>query len=266
MQVRNKVVLVTGATGGIGAALCELLAAEGAILILSATQLAALHTLQTKLALQTELGSQHRVVCADISEAAGRELIAQACQQAGGLDVLINLAGVLDCNCFQNQDEATINRMLQVNTVAPVLLTRQLLPQLLGKSSARIVNVGSIFGSIGHPGFAVYCASKAAIKMFSEALARELADTQVSVAYIAPRATDTPLNSDKVIALNKGLGNQMDSPAFVAAAIMQVVKSSVRLRYLGWPESLFVQVNALLPGVVHKALVSKLSIIKRIIG
>jgi short-subunit dehydrogenase len=260
MDVRHKVVLVTGATGGIGAALCEVLAAEGATLVLNATQQAALQTLQVK------LGSQHLLVCADISDAAGRQQIAQVCQQAGGLDVLINLAGVLDCNFFQAQDELMINRLLQVNTVAPVLLTRQLLPQLLHKPAARIVNVGSIFGSIGHPGFAVYCASKAAIKMFSEALARELADTQVSVAYIAPRATDTPLNSAKVVALNKGLGNQMDSPALVAAEIMRVVQGNTRLRYLGWPEALFVRVNALLPGVVHNALVSKLPIIKTFIG
>jgi len=125
-----------------------------------------------------------------------------------------------------------------------------------------ILNVGSVFGSIGHPGFVAYCTSKAGMKMFSESLARELADTNVKVAYIAPRATATALNSNKVNDLNLALGNSVDSPDHVAQQIIAQLKSGKILQYLGWPEKLFVRVNALLPSVVHNALVKKLSIIK----
>lgn len=260
MQLNDKVVLVTGATGGIGRALCALLSAGGARLLMNGLAEDRLREMQQ------ELGLHHHMVVADLSAAEGRELVEQACHNAGGVDVLINLAGVLDSNMFINQSEAAIARLLEVNAIAPILLTRRLLPQLLRKPQARIVNVGSIFGSIGHPGFATYCASKAATKMFSEALSRELADTGVSVGYIAPRSTNTPLNTDRVIMLNQALGNATDTPEHVAAAIFALACSNRRLRYLGWPESLFVRINAILPGVVHNALVKKLPLIKKILG
>lgn len=256
MQLTGSTILVTGATGGIGSEVSRLLAHKGATLVLNCVSPGLLA------ALQDELGMEHHIVAADISTPEGRQAIVDKCQAAGGIDAVINLAGILNFNLFSAQNEATVNRMLQVNTVAPILLTRLLLPQLQAKPEARILNVGSIFGSIGHPGFVAYCASKAAIKTFSEALARELADTKVSVAYIAPRATETPLNSDKVNALNAALGNKSDTPAHVAAQIVALLASKQRLRYLGWPEKLFVRVNALLPAIVHSALVKKLSIIK----
>lgn len=260
MQVNDKVVLVTGATGGIGRALCALLSAAGARLIMNGLVESRLREMQQ------EFGLHHHIVVADVSSTDGRELVEQACHNAGGVDVVINLAGILDSNLFINQGEAAIARLMEVNAIAPILLTRRLLPQLLRKPEARIINVGSIFGSIGHPGFATYCASKAATKMFSEALSRELADTSVSVGYIAPRATNTPLNTDRVILLNKALGNATDMPEQVAVAIFAQVCSNARLRYLGWPEALFVRINAILPGVVHNALVKKLPLIKKILG
>ena len=260
MQLKDKLVLVTGATGGIGRALCTLLSAAGARVVLNGLVPSQLDELRT------QLGLQHQVVVADISTAAGREQLERTCAQQGGLDVLINLAGILDSGMYLQQSEASIARLMEVNALAPMLLTRTLLPQLVRKPQARIVNVGSTFGSIGHPGFATYCASKAAVKMFSEALARELADTPVSVGYIAPRATNTPLNSSRVRLLNQALGNSTDSPETVAAAVFAMTVSEERVRYLGWPESLFVRINALLPSLVHNALVKKLSLIKEILG
>jgi short-subunit dehydrogenase len=257
MQAEGKTILVTGATGGIGSLLCRELARRGARLVMNCMS-------REKLAkLQVELSGRHVAVAADVSTAEGRQAIVAACLDAGGIDGLINLAGILDFGMFQNQDEALIARIIEVNTKAPVLLTHQLLPMLLDKPAARILNVGSIFGSIGHPGFTVYCASKAAIKTFSEALARELADTPVTVAYIAPRATRTALNTDRVTALNTELGNKTDTPGHVAASIADMFEDDSHRRFLGWPEKLFVHVNALLPAVVHKALVKNLPIIKK---
>jgi short-subunit dehydrogenase len=257
MQAKGKTILVTGATGGIGSLLCRELAARGAMLVMNCISSDKLATLQG------ELGEQHRIVQADVSTAEGREAITAACLDAGGIDGLINLAGILDFHLFQHQDSTLVDRMLEINTKAPVLLTHTLLPMLLEKSEARILNVGSIFGSIGHPGFTVYCASKAAIKTFSEALARELADTRVSVAYIAPRATKTALNSDRVTALNAELGNRTDTPEQVAVSIADMFESRKERRFLGWPEKLFVHINAVLPSLVHGALVKNLPIIKK---
>lgn len=257
MQLANSTILVTGASGGIGSEVCRLLDVAGATLVLNCISSAQLQ------ALQQRLTRPQQGVVADVATAEGRAAIVEACRVGGGIDAVINLAGILDFDLFVAQHEALINRILQVNSVGPILLTRQLLPQLLQRSEARILNVGSIFASIGHPGFVAYCASKAAIKSFSEALARELADTRVSVAYIAPRATVTTLNSDRVNALNAALGNASDRPELVAKAIVAMLASTARVRYLGWPERFFVRLNSLLPGVVHAALVRKLSIIKQ---
>ena len=256
MKIQNTRILVTGATGGIGAALCRELASAGAMLVMNCVSEAKL------LQLRAELGEQHVIVAADISTAQGREKITRSCEQTE-VSGVINLAGILDFSIFAEQSPELIDKILQVNSVAPILLTRALLPALLQRKSARIVNVGSIFASIGHPGFAVYCASKAAIKSFSEALGRELADSSVSVAYIAPRATRTALNSDRVVALNKALGNKSDTPELVAASIIRLFESANHTCFMGWPEKLFVKINAVLPGLVYQSLVKNLAIIKQ---
>ncbi|MDR2155364.1 MAG: SDR family oxidoreductase [Burkholderiaceae bacterium] len=256
MQIEGSTLLVTGASGGIGQALCHRLQERGARLVLGGTHAAALRELAA------QLDARHLQAAADMGTPEGREHLARICNQAG-VDGVINLAGVLDFALFADQDPERIQRLLEVNTLGTILLTRALLPQLLKRPRARIVNVGSIFGSIGHPGFAVYCASKAAVKVFSEALARELADTTVSVAYIAPRATRTALNSERVNALNQALGNQTDSPEQVADAIVAILQSSATQRFIGWPERLFVKLNALLPALVQQALVKKLPLVKQ---
>jgi short-subunit dehydrogenase len=256
MKLKGSRILVTGAPGGIGSALCRLLATGGARLVLNSRNEMDLRNLAA------QLPGNHAVVAADIGTGEGRAAIADACYAEGGIDVLVNLAGMLEFGLFTEQTQAAIERLLTVNVFGPLLLTRELLPHLLERAEARIVNVGSIYGSIGHPGFVAYCSSKAALKTFSEALGRELADTRVSVAYVAPRATATNLNPESLIRLQEVLGNECDSPQRVAAEILGVVVGTAKERMLGWPEKLFVRVNALLPALVHAALVKKLPVIK----
>lgn len=255
MKFDNSRILVTGASGGIGSALCRLLVDEGARLVLVD------HDPDRLARLSEEIGSAHECVPADITTEAGRRRIAESCRH-DGLDALVNLAGILDFHLFDQQPPELLERMLAVNLLAPILLCRELLPLLRERESATILNVGSVFGSIGHPGFVAYCASKAGLKGFSEALARELADSRVQVCYIAPRATATALNSDRVNQMNEALGNRADPPELVAREIAALLRKGGGTRYLGWPEKLFVRLNALLPGLVHRALVKNLEIIK----
>eukprot|EP01034_Spumella_vulgaris_P007222 gene7222-9196_t len=129
---------------------------------------------------------------------------------------------------LEQLEDSDINAMLAVNISAPICLTKILLPLLKQASSAMVVNVGSTYGSIGYPGYASYCASKFALRGFSEALRRELSDTRVGVLYVAPRATSTPMNSPAAQALNDALNANVDDPQTVASAVIRAIAGDHR--------------------------------------
>lgn len=253
MNVEGKTVVLTGATGGIGQAFAQTLAKEGAQLILVSRSRDKLKVLISSLA-----GGGHSSVAADLGTGEGRQAVVAACR--AGLDILINNAGVNQFGLLQSQSEQQLRDMFELNTIAPMLLTQALLPQLRSNSSC-IVNVGSGFGSIGFAGYCGYSASKFALRGFTEALRRELADSTIRVLYLAPRATDTAMNSETVVAMNRELGNAMDSPEWVASELIKLLKKSTGSRYLGWPERFFIKLNGLLPAVVDKALAKQLPVI-----
>lgn len=257
MQIADCRTLITGASGGIGQALVARLAQGGARLLLVGRQLAALEDLAQRFPDQIEL------VCADITEASGREAVLAAARRFGGLNSLINAAGVNRFSLLEAHDEADIAALIGLNLTATVQLTHRLLPLLRQQERALLVTLGSTFGSIGYPGYSAYCASKFALRGFAEALRRELADTGIKVLYIAPRATRTPMNSAQVVAMNEALNVAMDDPLAVAEQIVQALVGERQELYLGWPEKLFVRLNSLLPRVVDQALRKQLPIIQR---
>jgi short-subunit dehydrogenase len=260
MDIRDQNVILTGASGGIGRAIAEKLGAEGARLILVARN-------EPKLKqLLDDLGSNdHVAVVADLGEKTGRSRLLEYCKTIGpdGISLLINNAGVSDFGLFEEQSQAAIMNLININLVSPMLICQDLLPLLRQQDGAQIVNIGSTFGSIGYPGFGAYCASKFGLRGFTESLRRELADTGIQVSYIAPRATETDLNSDNIIAMNDALGTAMDKPSLVADEVMQIISTSQGAdKYLGWPEKLFVRINALLPALVDSSLRKQLPTIR----
>src|SRR5690606_34615012 len=120
-----------------------------------------------------------------------------------------------------------------------------------------------VFGAVAYPGFAAYSASKFAIRGFSEALGRELADTGVKVHYVAPRATRTALTTDLSRAVNEELKVGMDSPDAVAASFERQLVTERRECTLGFRERVAAKLNGLLPGVVDGALRRQLPTIRR---
>ncbi|HYP68799.1 MAG TPA: SDR family NAD(P)-dependent oxidoreductase, partial [Thiobacillaceae bacterium] len=179
MQLSNQRIVITGAGGGIGRALTAELASKGARLCLLVR-----HSEPgvPSLTLDMARDAQTFTWACDVSRADQRDKAINAVQRAwGGGDVLINLAGVLDFRPFQDEDPAMLQRMIQVNVEAPMQLARALLPGMLERGRGRIVNVGSMFGSIGFPFFAAYSATKFALRGYSQALRRELAGTGVGV-------------------------------------------------------------------------------------
>ncbi len=255
MEIKNKIVLLTGASGGIGAAFARVLAAGGARLVLVGRNQATLEQLRATLD-----GDQHALVRADLASGEGRSAVLAAC--AAGIDLLINTAGVNHFGLLESQSEQQLRDMFELNVIAPVLLTQSLLP-LLCEREGTVVNVGSGFGSIGFAGYCGYSASKFALRGFTEALRRELADSGVKVLYLAPRAVDTAMNPAEVVAMNEELGNEVDSPEQVAGELMVLLRGEREARYIGFPERFFVKLNGLFPSLVDSALYKKLPIIRR---
>lgn len=257
MKLENSHVVLTGATGGIGRALAAELAARGAVLTLVGRDPARLHLLDE------ELTGNHHIVVADLSVKEDRLRVIDELDRIGEpVDLLINNAGVAELALYDFQCEEQIERMINVNLLAPMLLTKAVLSRLRC-SDAQILNIGSTFGSIAYPGFAAYSASKFGLRGFSEALTRELADRRVLVQYAAPRATRTPLNSPLVNKLNSRLGNRTDEPDRVAEELCAFIESGKKSLYIGWPEKLFVRVNAICGAVVDRAIRSQLHLVKQ---
>ncbi len=257
MRIEGSTVLLTGATGGIGQAMAHRLAGAGARLLLCARDAARLADLAEELSPGTQ------TVAADIASAAGRTMLIEAAT-AAAVEVVIHNAGTQEFGLFQEQDPAALQRQFELNLCAPVLLTRELLPALVRRDAAALVFVGSAFGSIGHPGFAAYCASKFGLRGFAETLRRELADSVVRVHYLAPRATRTALNGPQVVALNQALGNAIDAPQRVADELLRLLdRDRGGERFVGWPEKLFVRINAVWPRLVDAALAGKLATVRR---
>lgn len=258
MQLNGKTLVLTGATGGIGAAMAKHLSAAGANLILLGRNRDRLETLQR------ELGARrHSYVAGDLGNAVVRNTLIEHCRALpAAIDGVINNAGSSVFAPIEATAADALQSLLTINLLVPMLVTRDLLPLLRQRERAIIVNVGSAFGSIGYPGFSAYCASKFGLRGFTEALRRELADSHISVHYLAPRATHTGMNSPTVDALNAALGNAVDEPQIVAGALVALLEAETKTRYLGWPEKLFVRINQILPDIVDNAIKNKLGVIR----
>jgi len=247
--MHGKRIILTGAGGGIGSQLAGKLAQEGASLSLTDINAQALQVCRESIA-----SDNVHTVTADIYKAADRQrIVDETLAHLGGIDILINAAGINPFGVYAEQDAALIQRTLEINTISPMLLVRAVLPTLLAQNSGQIVNIGSTFGSIGFAWFSAYSASKFAMRGFSQALRRELADTGVDVQYIAPRAVKTAINSQAVYDMAAAVKMNMDEPEEVARLIISKIRKREKESHLGFPESLFVRINALFPGLVDRA-------------
>jgi short-subunit dehydrogenase len=253
--------LVTGGGSGIGAAIVRRLVDEGARVLITGRDAAKLQ------AVAAEAPQQIGILVADLTVETDRQRVVECAKHWDhvGIDTLINNAGMSDAGFLEDIDAAKINDLLQINLVAPICLTQALLPHLESLPEARIVNVGSVFGYIGYPSQTVYSASKFGLRGFSEALRRELADTRIIVQHVAPRATRTSLNSDSVDELNRKLGNHIDDPERVADVVVAGLSTRRANTVMGWPESLFARINAVMPSLVDGALLKQLPTIRQFI-
>jgi short-subunit dehydrogenase len=252
MNLQGAKILLTGAGSGIGLATAIRLAEAGASLALVGRD-------PDRLAAAAEAARQRgATTTAFLFDLAGErghaELVSEARAWLGGLDLLVNNAGVTSFRALADEDPARIERIVRTNLVAPMLLARAALPAMIAQGRGRIVNVGSVYGSIGFAFFSTYSASKFGLRGFSEALRRELADTGVGVTYVAPRGVRTELNPDAVYRMSAQVKMQFDAPAAVAEAIARAIAHDRAEVFVGQPEGFFARLNAVLPRLVDGAL------------
>jgi short-subunit dehydrogenase len=256
-MISEKTVVLTGASGGIGQSLAQSLASRGAKLILMGRNREQLERIRGN------LSGEHLIITADLNVALDRDKVMLFFESLDRpIDILINNAGISCFSLFENMKEQHIQSLLQTNLISPVLFTRGILPHL-NADAARVVNVGSTFGSIGYPGFSVYCASKFGLRGFSEALCRELKDSNIRIQHVSPRTTQTSINTTVVTRLNKQLGNSVDNPEAVAEEICNAIEKNKDVLTIGWPEKVFVFTNSVVRKIVDRAIHAQLPIIKK---
>ncbi|MDQ0513322.1 SDR family NAD(P)-dependent oxidoreductase [Ancylobacter amanitiformis] len=191
MKIENKRVLITGGSSGIGLALAGALLARGAQVAISGRR--ADRIAQALQELKAQGFSAHGIV-ADVASAEGRAATLNGALAAlGGLDVLVNNAGGVRAGRLENTPEAELQAMIDVDLVAPILLTRAALPALRESGNATVVNVASGIALIGAPFYATYAAVKAGLARFGESLRRELKGEGIHVLTAYPGGTDTPM-------------------------------------------------------------------------
>ncbi|GAB4177089.1 MAG: 3-oxoacyl-[acyl-carrier-protein] reductase [Thalassobaculales bacterium] len=219
-RLDGKVALVTGASGGIGGAIARALHAQGAVVGLSGTKLAALE------GLAGELGERAHVLPADLSQPAAAEDLVKRCEAAAGsLDILVNNAGLTRDGLLLRMKDEDWETVLAVNLSAGFRLSRAALRGMMKRRWGRILAITSVVGTTGNPGQANYAASKAGMVGFTKALAQEVASRNVTANCIAPgfiatAMTDALNDQQRDAILAKVPAGRLGTPADIAAAVV----------------------------------------------
>lgn len=219
-DLTDKTALVTGASGGIGAAIARTLHAAGATVGLSGTRTGPLEELAAA------LGARVHVLPCNLSDGAAVEALPKAATEAmGSVDILVNNAGITRDNLFMRMSNDEWAEVIEVNLTATMRLSRGVVRGMMKKRWGRIINISSVVGATGNPGQGNYAAAKAGVIGMSKSLAYEVASRGITVNAVAPGFIATAM-TDKLTADQKTaiLGNvpagRMGEPSEIAAAVL----------------------------------------------
>jgi short-subunit dehydrogenase len=247
-------VLVTGASSGIGRELALALARRRAKALLSARRGELLEALASECA---RLGGEADFLAGDVTDATYRAALLQRVDERwGGLDVLVNNAGVSAHGAFSASDEATLRRVMEVNFFAATELTRGALPLLATGRKPAIVNIGSILGHRAAPLNSEYSASKFALRGWSEALRAEVTGKGIDVLLVSPGTTSTDF-FNHLIAKRSDLPwgkAKAIPPTAVAEQIVRALERGRREIFPNWRGRALVLANRLFPAIVDRAM------------
>ena len=242
-------ILITGASQGIGKALAEAAAARGAKVLVCARTIDLLQEVAEQIRAR---GGAIEVVRADITSPQDRQLLVEAAEKAfGGLDVLVNNAGIGATGHFADCSADRLRQIMEVNFFGLTETTRVLLPMLKKGNKPAIVNISSIAGKRGIPARSEYSASKFAVQGFSEALRAELAKDGVDVLVVSPGLTQTNFSHNMIeqkalVKLDHMRGMSAED---VAAHTLKAIEKGYNETTLTFQGKLMVLVSRFLPWV-----------------
>ena len=219
-DLTGKTALVTGATGGIGAAIARTLHQAGATIAISGTRASVLEELKA------ELGERVHVLICNLADSAQVEKLVPAAEAAmGAVDILVNNAGITRDGLAMRMKDGDWNAVIDVNLTASFRLCRAAMRAMMKKRWGRIVNIASVVGVTGNPGQANYVAAKAGLIGLTKSLAQELASRHVTVNAVAPGFIATPMTEvlnekQKDGILARVPAGRLGSPEDVAAAVL----------------------------------------------
>lgn len=188
-QLKNKTVLVTGATGGFGRQFTEQMLAKGAKLILTDYEEATVSEYGQSLNSTNILG----VIGSDLSTSDGADQLFEQAEAIAPVDVLINNAGIAMIGQHDEIPRDAWERLMQINIMAPMRLCSLFSPKMIERGSGHIVNISSLAGWVGPSGLAAYAASKHGLRGYSTAIDLELKKHNVKVSAVYPFFSDTPI-------------------------------------------------------------------------
>jgi short-subunit dehydrogenase len=251
-SLREQRVLITGASSGIGRCLAQQAAERGAQVAVAARSADKLSELAGEL---TSKGARVLAIPADIASAADREhLLESVAIHFGGLDVLINNAGVASFGHFATSSEDILRRIMEVNFFAPAELIRSAIPILNRSKQPAIVNVASMCGRRGLPAWTEYSASKFALCGLTEALRGELARFDIDILLVVPGLTKSDLpqhllrNEGRMkIDFTKGM-----PPETVAGGILRALERNRTETVLGSEARWILRINRFFPRLVDR--------------
>lgn len=189
-DLSNRNALVTGASGSLGSAIAKALHSSGAHVAISGTREAALEALAADLG-----GERVTIVPANLSEPdEPQRLVSEIDKAVGGIDILINNAGILRDNLSMVMKDEQWDEVINLNLTAGFKLTRACLRGMMKRRFGRIIGISSVAGIMGNPGQANYAAAKAGMIGFSKSVAREVASRKITVNCIAPGLIESAIN------------------------------------------------------------------------
>ncbi len=219
-DLTGKTALVTGATGGIGAAIAKALHGAGATVGISGRNVEKLQ------ALANDLGAGVHILPADLADAGGADkLVADALAAMTRIDILVNNAGLTRDNLSMRMKDEEWQEVIDVNLTAPFRLARAVQRGMMKARHGRIINISSVVGTTGNPGQANYCASKAGMAGWTKAMAAEVASRGICINCIAPgfiaTAMTEALTDDQKARINSNIpaGRMGDANDIAAAAL-----------------------------------------------